>query len=364
MCYPQLTFPNQDETAATTGVTVTLATSHNGNTSDGAQPCNTSGTYYILMKNESTNVEYYFSYYFDSVTDTIYGSQSEVIYDDLYFQSLKTRFIDVQITEISAEPANTVLNFDITYFLELSEISTSSSALNPDLIAVSWSARPSTEFTKTSYDIDQFVQGTSTASTTVVINVLPPGTYDVLIDFNNYPHSLRGEAKPFPETYIYTSFTLNEDGELISTGPVEVYTTDLSVEQSLYTRCAFDAIDGCLKNVIVWLFVPQQSVTTYISDEMAQHSDKVPFNYAYEVYEVVNTLNTSSSSFSGIVLPTSTFSPAFTDFALLPADFWATGTPKEISDVVRPVSELWLYLALFLTLGLRSLAYIRNIKRE
>lgn len=269
-----------------------------------------------------------------------------------------TRFTSLDIT------GTTSLSFEVGYFLDANEINTSVSALNPSIVAIKFLRAVGDPIEGFGESIDTSVFGESTV--TLTKESFEQGNYTAQIYFSNPGCSIGFTQCPFSDSYIIVDFKVDIDGEVFEIGTPEFYdlSNELNDNIAKYSECSVTKLAGCFQNVIIWSLVPNEDITAYLGESLEQHSDKVPFNYIYLTYDTIEDLSNSTSSFSGFTIPTSVMWDELPDFEAIPSDFWATGTPKEISDVIRPVSELWLYLFTFLGLGLRALAYVRNIKHE
>jgi len=202
-CYPGLS--GLDNTLNPTQSIYTLSeTRQQSITTGGYSDCSQSGTYYITFATYKPNNAYdcssgkdcyYISYNWDSETETF-----SYAYQSGFNSETQTRFTDVSITGTST------VNIDATYWLEQSEITTSISEFNPTLISFEYALSPSTSFTAVSETISNTILDGS-QSTETNLSSLADGTYDLLVRFSNFGVPF-GAARPFPDSYVYPSFTI------------------------------------------------------------------------------------------------------------------------------------------------------------
>jgi hypothetical protein len=292
------------------GATTTVIT--NVSVSHGASPCNVSGWYYNVYYKTGSSTLYYSQYYFNAVTNKI-TLPIPVIgnYASGFNSVLNTHFTDLDITGTST------LNIDVDYFLDGNEIDTTVSAKNPTWVKFWYAERASTstDFKKIN-EVISVVAGSSTISTN--ITGLADGTYDLLIGFSNFGCSVGLSECPFPDSYVYSSFTVG-GGVLTSTGTNEFYDRTSPIQDNTYQECGITNIGGCLVNAGLYLFVPDDDSIQQISDSFEGLQTTFPFVYAFQANEYVDTLFSATSTDAGIVASTTLGTITFVNRAMLEA---------------------------------------------
>lgn len=193
---------------------------------------------------------------------------SEYVYDDLY----DTRFLSVSATTT----APNYVTFNTTYFLDLSEISTTTNSRNIQLIGTSVAGgstiASTTFFGGQSDDILPLTNGTSTVSINYV-TYLPDGYYEVRQSFTNYPSIFNDDGlAAFPRAEAYATFQ-------VLAGIVGNFTqtqiTDTRIAAGVTTGSsgicpnfvAWNPITyiQCIPSVVAFLFIPQpQAMNTLV----------------------------------------------------------------------------------------------------
>jgi len=203
--------------------------------------------------------------------------------------TLNTRFSGIQITGTST------INITTQYFLDPNEINNQIAQFNPTGVKYEYSKRPGTT---SENQIDTIPYGTlNNGTSTINIQDLADGTYDVNITFYNFSNSFNGTERPFPKAYIYTSFTIS-GGILTATGTIEFYNALTEPPKNIYQECSITAIGGCISNAFIYLFVPEAYSTNEIFTARDSLQNKAPFVYLYQVPQLWETLYTTTQTSS------------------------------------------------------------------
>jgi len=246
----------------------------------------TSGSYWVeIIQNPagSPETDYYIPFF--QLNGTFYLGGFEEDFDANFNFVTETRFTDLDISGTSS------VNIDVEYYIDGAEINTSISEFNPTLVSFSVALRPDTEFSSYSNAIDPLISGTSTSSFS--FGSLADGTYDLLIQFSNLGVPF-GSARPFPQSYIYTDFTLT-GGVLTATGTVEYY-DGLAEPINRYKPCSVVEISGCISNAMVDLFIPASTTLQETTDTFTSLQGKFPFAYVYDFQASVADLYSTSTA--------------------------------------------------------------------
>lgn len=251
-----------------------------------------------------------------------------------YQTDRKTKFLDVSYNPKRTDKGLEII-FGTNYFLETSEIDPTNSQKNPTQVSFQVSKRPTTEISARSTNINNKINGTSTAtsstfifstttkttapkentynnlsvvgttntvtftpsgagSTSTTEQISADGTYDLNIKFSNMGCSLDVKNCPFKDTYIYTSFVI-QDGQLQSTSTPELYSPNVALISKVtqYETCDFTNLSGCLINAFTYLFIPTTQDISTITNIPQTLSTKFPFAYIYDFKNTVQNLYTN-----------------------------------------------------------------------
>jgi len=298
----------------------------------------TSGTYYYVFSflNPGSNYNncsskncYYFTYEWDNTAKT---PTTPFEFNAIGFNSVtNTRFTDLDLTGTST------INIGVQYFLDENEIEPTVSAFNPTLVQFRYALNPDTEFSTQSESINNSVFGTSTIDTN--LSGLADGVYDLNIIFSNQG-VLFGEDRPFPKSYIYTSFEIS-GGVLIATSSVEYYNGLTPEDPERYQPCSLTELSGCLTNSMLYLFYPSTQSITEIYDLYDTLSTKFPFAYFTDFNDSISGLYTGSQT------ATSTITVPFGDFGNITLISASQISAVPFTSTVRSLlgALIWLMLA-------------------
>jgi len=266
-----------------------------------------------------------------------------------------TRFLEIFVS------GSSTISVDVDYYLDPDEVDTSISLYNPTSVRFAYSLRPSTNLTGLSEAIDPTDTGTSTVSFN--LGSLADGVYDLEIKFNNAGCALGLSGCPFPNTYVYTDFTIS-GGTLTATGTIEYYNAR-SFENpnggvSSYP-CSLTEFQGCLKNFALWLFQPSDFAINYFVNIVEYLKNKFPAAYVYSFATAFTTFaNTSSGTLPDLVVPL----PLLGNVTILSADIFNEGSTLEtVGDVTYPLSAGAFSLGFMILLFRRSKRFAGSLTR-
>jgi len=257
-------------------------------------PCTATGYYYSVFYKwtSATGVEdtsvtpYYVRYYWNSSAGTITVLTAAQTTIDQYSLNQNTRFLNVDITGTST------IQIEADYFLDLAEIDTNVSEYNPTLVNFQYSLRPTTTFNGVGESINNTVAGTSSVSTQ--LSGLADGVYDVALGFSNAGCATGFSACPFPDTYIYSDFTIS-GGVLTATGTPEVYNST-TFDETQKQPCSITEIGGCLINAGTFLFVPSSESISSVTSVFTELKTKLPFVYVFQASSLMTGLYSGTAS--------------------------------------------------------------------
>jgi hypothetical protein len=270
------------------------------------------------------------------------------------FSDTETRFTDVTVSGTST------VNVEVDYYLDSNEVKTSISELNPTLVNFSLSLRPSTSFTTYGVTIDPETTGNQT--TEYNFTSLSDGTYDLKIEFSNIPCNFDAGPCPFPDSYAYTEFTI-ASGTLESFGELELYDSQSFNDlESIYSPCGITQIDGCLKNVVVWAFVPGEFSTAYWQETLDYAETKTPFVYAFQFQSEMQELADNASG----TLPTVSVNlPPLGNITLIDSAWMEDGGVLDVgSTLLYTLSAAAFYFSLAVVLWKRTKRFTYSLTQS
>lgn len=242
----------------------------------------------------------------------------------------ETRFTDIDFSGTST------VNINVQYYLDQDEINTTVSAFNPTLVQFRYALRPDTNFSSRGESISNTTYGTSTVDTD--ITGLADGVYDLNVIFSNQGVAF-GADRPFPQSYIYTSFTIT-GGVLSSTSTIEYYNGLEPLDPEKYQPCSVTELSGCLSNSLLYLFYPSSAALTEINDTYDTLSTKFPFAYFTDFNDSISGL------YTGTQTATSTITVPFGDFGNITLISAAQISAVPFTSLIRSLlgSLIWVML--------------------
>jgi hypothetical protein len=250
------------------------------------------GTYYIYLLDSTdvvgnntitdmTDIMYaILSYDGNSWTEGAVYTDTSLDYSFGFNSVYNTRFTDIAVTG-----AGTV-NVDAEYYLDGDEINDEVAEFNPTQVRFRIGLRPSSTLSGQTESIS-FEAGTSSVDTD--FSGLSDGTYDLIVSFSNVGCVLGLSPCPFPESYVYTDFTISS-GVLSSTGTLEFYDALEPFPSYEERACGLTELDGCIVNALNALFVPSSSAVGNFTEVYDTLETKFPFAYVYDLDEQLDLL--------------------------------------------------------------------------
>lgn len=218
-----------------------------------------------------------------------------------------TRFLNATVTASTTNPKD--FHIDLSYYLNPNEINKNVSSLNPTQVTLSWAIAPSTAYSKLGYDLPSGT-GTSTYRIDVADNNWPDnGTINALVTFSNGGCFLGLSDCPFPKSYLYLTFTMNNKA-VTGTTTVENYNTISTTVK--YEECSLTNFSACINNSLIFLFVPSGDVFTQFLDIRKLLDTIKPFGYFTLALTALNGVNNSTSpayTLASIPFQTAIFDP-------------------------------------------------------
>jgi len=209
----------------------------------------------------------------------------EFSFEDGINSTQNTRFLTTSLSATGTGNRDVLVSVD--YFIDSNEVNRNISAFNPTQIRLSIAERPGTSFSRYSFPIP-LTMGTGTAQMRLVdANLVPNGTYDLLIQFSNSGVPF-GSPIPFENSYVYTSFQVT--GSVLSnTGGIENYNT-LNVVDTAYAPCSLAALGGCFTNAGVYLYTPSEEAIQNFENSHASLFTRAPFVYVEQLPQIIGAL--------------------------------------------------------------------------
>jgi hypothetical protein len=249
-----------------------------------------------------------------------------------YSRNYQTRFTAVDYTLSS-----TTLAIDASYFIEMSEIDTSSPTRNPTEVQVQWSLNPTTDVDARSYSALPLVQGDQTL--TVDATGITDGIWDVYVGFSNLGHTMGINERPFNETYIQFSIEVS-GGVIVASSTTEVYTGQ-DIENPNNVQCSLTAIDGCISKAVMFLMVPGDYGMSYLDSVYNEMSTRFPFAYMTDFKDSITQIYTNPTTQTlGITIPFASFGDITLISGDMVSDFPLSAPIKTLLSAL-----LWVMLA-------------------
>jgi len=265
----------------------------------------------IILSRGTTNGSNPMRVYVDDLAVYTDNDVPDSPFETGFNSTMNTRFTDLDISGTST------LSITAEYFLDGNEINETVSSRNPTYVKFWYADRASTstDFSKI-YETIPVVDGSASVSTE--ISSLADGTYDLLVGFSNFGCNTGLSDCPFPDSYVYTSFSV-ASGILSATGTNEFYDRTDPIDGSVYRECGITDISGCLINAGLFLLAPDESSLDGFSESFEALQTRFPFVYAFQVSDYMDTLFTATSSDAGITASTTLGSITFINKAKLEA---------------------------------------------
>lgn len=264
--------------------------------------------------------DYYWQFYFDGETWT--KIDPEYLFTN---PELETQFTDLVITATT-----TGMQFDIEYFLNLSEVDYNRPERNPQYIALEYIEVGTTTTALITTD-SVLVHGTSTVQIEIPINSLSASsTYTYMVKFYNLQSAFDG-TEVFPEVYMYGDFSTDYAKGILATSTIELY-KDSDDDLDLL-ECSPLNPYACFVKFTLWLVVPDDLGTILDNANLEDELEMViPFSYMYELDDMWDTFESQTpTSTSDVTIPFGTSS--ITVFSL-------TSFPSGLDGLISQVRNL------------------------
>jgi len=256
-----------------------------------------------------------------------------------FSSTYNTRFTDLEITGTST------VTIEATYFIDGDELNTSISERNPTQLSYGISLRPTTSITN---QYTSITNASGTASASSDFTSLGDGVYDLLITFSNFGCSTGLSPCPFPDAYIYQSFTIT-GGVLSATGTPEYYDKTVPDTENRYRDCSLTQLGNCLTNAGIFLFLPSEASLDNFVTLKDSIATRFPFNYISDFKDAIGGLYTTATTET---LTISMTFGTFGDITLLSADL-VNAVP--FASTIRTILEYLLWIMLVTQIYRRTL---------
>lgn len=268
------------------------------------------------------------------------------------FSAHNTRFTDLQFQQTST----TTMTATVDYFIDMEEIDTTQSLYNPTLVRMGLSLRPTTTASYRSESIEGYTDGNNQVQLIRDTTELSDGVYDVIIQFSNGGCSMGLSECPFPQTYMYAELTI-ENSQLASFEALELYDSTSFLEDPVrYEQCGVSNLDGCLRNVFIWLFVPNFD-NFYFTETVNYIKTKIPFSYFFTIQDQLSNLEQTSS----LPVITVEYHELIGEITVLDTNNYTEPPWNDIFSWVRTTSIAFIYFTLILVLYRRTRNFIDSL---
>lgn len=218
------------------------------------------------------------SYAIVQVSDTILQAPESIsVYD--------TRFNSQTITGTRSQ-----LNIMTDYFLDLTELNSSNrpNSIRTDIVNAQGIVVLA-YINTTSY---KNTQGQHVSTSTVLKssfyngNDLPDGQYTALTKF--YSTSLNGPV--LLRSYVQVGFTVNGGNSFTSTTQLNSNGLLPEMDSNVEQACGITSLGGCIVNAFSYLFLPDISELSQVTNFTQNLQTKFPFAYIYDFQSTIQTL--------------------------------------------------------------------------
>lgn len=205
-------------------------------------------------------------------------------------QTLNTRFQTV--SNASYSTSTQTFNFDVSQFIDTSEIIKSQADRNITLHSVLYNwGTSSTAFAQQGFE---FTPANGNSTTTILLTddrFTGNGRYTFKVNFGNLATGIT-DIYAFPDTFLYFDMTLN-NGVVTNFNVDDAYYPTTEIETGINCE-TFDI--GCqFKRALIYVLKPSTNSFTQFFDLKDELSNVKPFGYITVVYDQLNNLNASST---------------------------------------------------------------------
>lgn len=300
------------------------------------------GTYWIGFEQLSSPFDTYWGQFYWNGSTVI--PDNSAVYEDLP----KTQFTGgTANATTSAIASSTFVEFDISYFLELSELNSNQINKNPQVVMVTIVQAGNTFSEGRAIPITPWTQGHST--TTMVWGSLLDGQYTGRVTFAS-ADSIVGGVEVFSYTYLYVDFEV-DNGTLISQRWDAPYQGDqYDVTQTPTQICSSvqstPARWGC--ELITWLFIPSGGFVGAVSTLF----DAEKFPWAQQALavltirdEYLQSAGTPGASSLSVTISASSTQGLTPDLEIFNIQNVFNWIPTETQDIIRGIILLGIVFA-------------------
>lgn len=274
-------------------------------------PCLGAGTYNLLFQfGQDSFFGFPYDHFFVQVISD--GTNLQIVAGDVdtsLFETYDTRILDA--SAVSYSTTTTTLNTSVDFFLNLPEISSTTPSRFPQNIRARYTVNRSSNFSTRQFTIPQpFTQGAQTLNDVTLDNVTFPSVVEIWYDFGNFTSFFDETNNPFPESYLVLEVFI--DGYGIITSQEIIFTSTGQQPPSIDVACDQNgAIARVLCLVLVWAFVPSESVLENVFGVWESLRDVKPFGYIIQVIELRGDmeLNTPAYDLDELPLKATVFDP-------------------------------------------------------
>lgn len=317
------------------------------NTALGAVACNTTGTYYHIFRDAtaSSTILYVAPYYYNVTENTYSGALVYQANGDGITINYNSQY-DTRFTHIDFASSTNSVDFDVAYYVDPTEATTTQADKNPTLVRVQYSKVPTQTTEANGYTLNVNAPAWGYGTSSVSLSLDASSTYDVRVSFANGGTVITGIA-PFPLAYVYFTVTTDGSGGIATTSRVENYNA-VTTQKQIYQECSLTNITGCIINAGVFLFVPSYESIGELTELKEDLYSRVPFIYVAETPDLWNSLWNQTGTSLSVSASTSIGSISFISEQQLEA-IPLTATVRTIVGYL-----LWFMLALTLYARVRS----------
>lgn len=211
---------------------------------------------------------------------------------------------DTRLIEATAQGnSSTSVSFTVDYVLNTSEYTANT---RPDYITTQILDDSGQQITSTNKLILPLSDGFKTTNVPTSY-AFPDGDYISYFHFWN----INSNSITFEQTGLVVSFTIS-GGSVVNSDLLEQYDGLELSDQLTYEDCSITNVDGCLKNALIFTFVPTPGAFDKFTTLYTKIETKPPFGYVTSLKNALSGLNSNSTSafdFGAIPFQATIFDP-------------------------------------------------------
>lgn len=189
---------------------------------------------------------------------------------------------DTRFTAIDFGTATNSAEFDVGFYIDADEATTTQADRNPTQVKVKYAKIPTADYSAEGIIIEDAVTPTwGYGTTSHDLELDASSRYDILIQFANGGSAVTGIV-PFPLAYVYFILETDSNGAIATTTAPEFYNA-VEEQAFAYQPCGILDLTGCISNAGIYLFMPSDSSIDRFNSLQSDLEERAPFVYAFQL---------------------------------------------------------------------------------